>query len=126
MIIDSHCHLDYQPLFNNLDDVIKRANKNGVKYFLTISTTDQSFINILDILKKHKIKGRSKARTKRRLEWSFHHGSTGKTYLAIHVVPEGSLGILPLLWTVVSGPSIHGPVLGICLTGLRGASSQVL
>ena len=54
MIIDSHCHLDYQPLFNNLDDVIKRANKNGVKYFLTISTTDQSFINILDILKKHK------------------------------------------------------------------------
>ena len=54
MIIDSHCHLDYQPLFNNLDNVIKRANKNGVKYFLTISTTDQSFINILDILKKHK------------------------------------------------------------------------
>ncbi len=54
MIIDSHCHLDYQPLFNNLDDVIKRANKNGVKYFLTISTTDQSFINILNILKKYK------------------------------------------------------------------------
>ncbi len=54
MIIDSHCHLDYQPLFNNLDEVIKRANKNGVKYFLTISTTNQSFKNILSIIEKYK------------------------------------------------------------------------
>ena len=53
MIIDSHCHLDYQPLFNNLQNVIKRANNNGVKYFLTISTTDQSFKNILNILKNY-------------------------------------------------------------------------
>ena len=42
MIIDSHCHLDYEPLYNNLEQVIKRANINGVKYFLTISTTDES------------------------------------------------------------------------------------
>ena len=54
MIIDSHCHLDYEPLFNNLDSIIKRANDNGVKYFLTISTTDQSFKNILSILNNHK------------------------------------------------------------------------
>ena len=53
MIIDSHCHLDYQPLFNNLQNVIERANNNGVKYFLTISTTDQSFKNILNILKNY-------------------------------------------------------------------------
>jgi TatD DNase family protein len=53
MIIDSHCHLDYQPLFNNLKNVIERANNNGVKYFLTISTTDQSFKNILNILKNY-------------------------------------------------------------------------
>ena len=54
MIIDSHCHLDYQPLFNNLEHVIKRANNNGVKYFLTISTTDESFKNILNIIKNYK------------------------------------------------------------------------
>ena len=53
MIIDSHCHLDYQPLFNDLKNVIERANNNGVKYFLTISTTDQSFKNILNILKNY-------------------------------------------------------------------------
>ena len=29
MIIDSHCHLDYPILFNNLDDVIKRAEMLG-------------------------------------------------------------------------------------------------
>ena len=54
MIIDSHCHLDFEPLFNNLEQVIKRANNNGVKYFLTISTTDESFKNILNIIKDHK------------------------------------------------------------------------
>ena len=43
MIIDSHCHLEYEPLSKNLDDVVDRALKNGVKYFLTISTTDKSF-----------------------------------------------------------------------------------
>ena len=40
---------------NNLKNVIERANNNGVKYFLTISTTDQSFKNILNILKKYKV-----------------------------------------------------------------------
>ena len=35
-IIDSHCHLDYEPLVNNVDDVINRV-KIGVKHMLTIS-----------------------------------------------------------------------------------------
>ena len=54
MIIDSHCHLDYEPLFKNIDNVIKRAHECGVKFFLTICTTDKSFTNILNILKNHK------------------------------------------------------------------------
>ena len=54
MIIDSHCHLDFDPLFNNLSNVIKRAEDNGVKYLLTISTTDQSFKSILSIINGHK------------------------------------------------------------------------
>jgi len=43
MIVDSHCHLDYSNLYNQLDDVIKRAEYNQVKYFLTICTTLESF-----------------------------------------------------------------------------------
>jgi len=53
MIIDSHCHLDYSNLYNNLDDVVKRAEQNLVKYLLTICTTLESFERIKLILKKY-------------------------------------------------------------------------
>ncbi len=49
MIIDSHCHLDYEPMSLSLDNTITRANKEGVKYLLTISTTDKSLNKILKI-----------------------------------------------------------------------------
>ena len=48
MIIDSHCHLTYEPMSSSLDETIKRANKEGIKYLLTISTEDSGFKNILD------------------------------------------------------------------------------
>ena len=37
---------------NSLNDTIKRANNDGVKYLLTISTEDKSYKNILDIVDK--------------------------------------------------------------------------
>ena len=49
-----HIVIRLRALYNNLEQVIKRANINGVKYFLTISTTDESFKNILNIIKKFK------------------------------------------------------------------------
>ncbi len=54
MIIDSHCHLDYEPLNSDIQNVINRAETVGVKYFLTICTTNKSFEKILIILKKYK------------------------------------------------------------------------
>jgi len=54
MIIDSHCHLDYPILFNNLDDVVMRAVNNDVKYLLTICTTLESYEKIKFIVKKYK------------------------------------------------------------------------
>ena len=54
MIIDSHCHLDYEPMFSNLDSVIKRAEQSNVKIMLTISVTDNKYDNILQITKKYK------------------------------------------------------------------------
>ena len=41
MIIDSHCHLTYEPMSSALAETIKRANNDGVKYLLTISTEDK-------------------------------------------------------------------------------------
>ena len=52
MIIDSHCHLDYEPMCSDLDAVIKRAKESQVKFILTISVTDAKYNNILNIVKK--------------------------------------------------------------------------
>ena len=54
MIIDSHCHLTYEPMSLNLKDTIDRANKDGVKYILTISTEDKSYEKILSIISRFK------------------------------------------------------------------------
>ena len=54
MIIDSHCHLTYEPISNTLKETIDRANKDGIKYMLTISTEDKSFERILKIVNSHK------------------------------------------------------------------------
>ncbi len=53
MIIDSHCHLNYEPMAGSLKETINRANNDGVKYMLTISTEDKRFNEILDIITKH-------------------------------------------------------------------------
>jgi TatD DNase family protein len=54
MIIDSHCHLDFPDLYDNLDSVIKRAEYNRIKYMLSICTTIDSFERIKKIIKKYK------------------------------------------------------------------------
>ena len=54
MIIDSHCHLTYEPMSNALNETIDRANKDGIKYMLTISTEDKSFEQILKIVNDYK------------------------------------------------------------------------
>ena len=54
MIIDSHCHLEYEPIISNLSKVVKRAFECDVRYLLSISTTDDSFLRILEIIEKYK------------------------------------------------------------------------
>jgi len=54
MIADSHCHLDCPHLFDQLTDVVKRAENNQVKYFLTICTTLKSFEKIKLIMQRYK------------------------------------------------------------------------
>ena len=34
MIIDSHCHLTYEPMSKALNETINRASRDGVKYIL--------------------------------------------------------------------------------------------
>ena len=53
-LIDSHCHLDYEQLYDDLDDIIYRANQNKVTEFITIGTTLTGINKIKAISKKYK------------------------------------------------------------------------
>ena len=51
-MIDSHCHLDHEPLLGDLINVIKRSKEVGIKKLLTISTSYESFDRIKNIIQK--------------------------------------------------------------------------
>ena len=53
MIIDSHCHLDYEPLINNIDQILLNAKKNDITKLLTIGTSLESSIKVIDIINKY-------------------------------------------------------------------------
>ena len=51
-MIDSHCHLDHEPLLSDLINVIKRSKEVGIKKLLTISTSFESFARIKKIIQE--------------------------------------------------------------------------
>ena len=53
MFVDSHCHLTYEPLFNNIDDVITHCSINNIVKLLTISTDLQTSKNSILIADKY-------------------------------------------------------------------------
>ena len=50
-MIDSHCHLDHEPMFSDLKNVIIRSKENGLEKILSICTTKESFKKIIKIVK---------------------------------------------------------------------------
>lgn len=52
-IIDTHCHLNFEHLYRELDNVLARAEESGVKKFITISVKIAEFKTILDIANKY-------------------------------------------------------------------------
>ena len=49
-MIDSHCHLNHEPLSNNLEKVISRSKSIGIEKLLTICTTNNGYDDILKIV----------------------------------------------------------------------------
>lgn len=49
MLIDSHCHLDYAPMCDDLEGTLARANNAGVGGFLTICTELKKIDTLLKI-----------------------------------------------------------------------------
>ena len=54
-MIDSHCHLDHEPLLSDLDNVLKRSKNIGIRKLLTISTSIDSFLRVKEIVNKDDI-----------------------------------------------------------------------
>ena len=49
-MIDSHCHLDHEPMYSDLSNIISRSKKIGVEKILSICTTKESFNKIIEIV----------------------------------------------------------------------------
>ncbi len=53
MIIDSHCHLDYEPLINDIKQVLLNAKNNNISHLLTIGTGLDSSKKVYEIVEKY-------------------------------------------------------------------------
>ena len=54
-MIDSHCHLDQEPLFENIHEILNRSKKVGLSKLLTICTTLESFKKIKKLVELDEI-----------------------------------------------------------------------
>lgn len=52
-LVDSHCHLDFEPLRNDLEGVLQRARANGVAYMLCVAVNLEDFPGMLEISRRH-------------------------------------------------------------------------
>jgi len=52
-LVDSHCHLDFNPLGEQLDEVLARARAHGIGHMLCVSVTIENYTNIQAITNKH-------------------------------------------------------------------------
>jgi TatD DNase family protein len=53
LIVDSHCHLDYDGLADQLDDILDRSEKAGVGLMLSISSRVKNFPKLLALAEAH-------------------------------------------------------------------------
>tara|TARA_Y100000768_G_scaffold267395_1_gene204280 strand:- start:1631 stop:2392 length:762 start_codon:yes stop_codon:yes gene_type:complete len=51
-MIDSHCHLDHEPLLSDLTNVLQRSKDVGIKKLLTISTSFESFSKVKELVNR--------------------------------------------------------------------------
>lgn len=52
-LVDSHCHIDFDPLYPRIDDVLARARENDVDYLLCVSVNLEDFPGVLALAEQH-------------------------------------------------------------------------
>ncbi len=53
MLIDTHCHIQFKPLSNDIEGVINRAKKEGVKKMIVVGCDIKSTQEAIEIAKNH-------------------------------------------------------------------------
>ncbi|MBL78734.1 MAG: DNAase [Nitrosomonadaceae bacterium] len=53
MLIDSHCHLDFPDLANNIDKILQNMEENNVTHALCVSVNLEDFPKVLMLAEKH-------------------------------------------------------------------------
>ena len=52
-MIDSHCHLNFKSLANEIDQIINNAKKNNLSVILSINTNPSEFNDHIELIKKY-------------------------------------------------------------------------
>jgi TatD DNase family protein len=53
LLVDSHCHLNFDPLISDLPGVLERARENRIGHMLCVSVTLETFPQVRDIAHAH-------------------------------------------------------------------------
>ena len=54
-MIDSHCHLNFDNLANDFENLIRKAKKNNITSILSVNTDPEEFNNHYKLIKKFKL-----------------------------------------------------------------------
>jgi len=53
LLVDSHCHLNFDPLGDNVVEVLRRARENGVGHMLCVSVDIENYPQVLALAEQH-------------------------------------------------------------------------
>ena len=53
MLVDSHCHLNFEPLGDEIANVLERANQSGIGHFLCVSVNLEDYPQVLALARQY-------------------------------------------------------------------------
>lgn len=95
MLIDTHCHIQFKPLSNDLEGVITRADKEGVKKMIVVGCDMKSSDEAIKIAEKHE-----------------------GIFAAVGLHPQDSKKLTGEMWKELCKMAEHEKVMAIGETGL--------
>ena len=54
MLVDSHCHINFEPLAERIDEVLSNAKENKIDHMLCVSVNMEDFPQVETLAKQHK------------------------------------------------------------------------